>query len=98
MNTQHTPGPWKIEGRAAEGFVLVRSESGDNIANVCEYGQQSETPDAQTHNARLIAAAPGLLAAAELANKELLALGVGSSGSPALQALWTAIANAKVQA
>jgi hypothetical protein len=46
-------------------------------------------------NARLIAAAPELLAAARMANQELLDLGVGSSASPALQALWTAIAKAE---
>jgi len=46
-------------------------------------------------NAHLIAAAPDLLAAARLANEELLALGAGSSGSPALRALWQAIAKAE---
>ena len=46
-------------------------------------------------NARLIAAAPELLAAARLANQEMLDLGVGSSGSPALVALWAAIAKAE---
>jgi hypothetical protein len=44
---------------------------------------------------RLLAAAPELLAAARLANQELMALGIGSSGSPALRALWSAIAKAE---
>jgi hypothetical protein len=35
------------------------------------------------------------LAAARLANEELLALGAGSSGSPALRALWEAIAKSE---
>jgi hypothetical protein len=44
---------------------------------------------------RLMAAAPDLLAASRLANQELIDLGVGSSGSPALVALWAAIAKAE---
>jgi hypothetical protein len=45
--------------------------------------------------AQLLAAAPELLDAARLANEELLALGVGSSASPAIRALWAAIAKAE---
>jgi len=45
--------------------------------------------------ATLFAAAPDLLAAARLANQELIDLGQGSSGSPALAALWAAIAKAE---
>jgi hypothetical protein len=44
---------------------------------------------------RLLAAAPELLAAARLANQELIDLGQGSSGSPALASLWAAIAKAE---
>ena len=45
--------------------------------------------------ARLVAAAPELLEAARLANQELIDLGQGSSASPALRALWWAIAKAE---
>ena len=46
-------------------------------------------------NGNLISASPDLLEAARLANQELLALGQGSSASPALRALWSAIAKAE---
>lgn len=49
-------------------------------------------------DARLIAAAPELLDAARLANQELIDLGQGSSASPALRALWSAIAKAEGRA
>lgn len=41
-----------------EHGVLIRAESGDNIARVCEFGPQSETPDAQQKNATMLAAGP----------------------------------------
>lgn len=44
---------------------------------------------------RLLAAAPELLEAARLANQELIDLGQGSSASPALRSLWSAIAKAE---
>jgi hypothetical protein len=47
------------------------------------------------HKAALLAAAPDLLAAARLANQELIDMGQGSSGSPAMVALWAAIAKAE---
>lgn len=54
-----------------------------------------EGDDEMLADARLIAAAPDLLAAARLANQELIDMGQGSSGSPALAALWAAIAKAE---
>jgi hypothetical protein len=47
------------------------------------------------HKAALLAAAPDLLAAARLANQELIDMGQANSGSPALVALWAAIAKAE---
>lgn len=62
--TKHTPGPWHCDGISEyTGELLVRAENGDTVARVCCYGPQSETPFAQAHNARLIAAAPDLLEA-----------------------------------
>jgi hypothetical protein len=62
---------------------------------VIEAGDGYIARNISNDNARLIAAAPELLAASRLANQELIDLGVGSSGSPALVALWAAIAKAE---
>ena len=55
---KHTAGPWRFSY-----YGEVRAENNDVVARVAEYGTQSETPDAAIANARLIAAAPELLAA-----------------------------------
>jgi hypothetical protein len=90
MTTQatHTPGPWK----SVKGARPTRPDIVADCGLICslEYG-----PDEGEANAHLIKAAPDLLDAARLANEELCALGVGSSGSPALRALWWAIARAE---
>ena len=52
-NTQHTPGPWAIEPDAL-GESSIVTDNGGTIADV--YGRNPA-------NARLIAAAPDLLAA-----------------------------------
>ena len=55
----HTPGPWRIEGtRDSDEFWVVKNEG-----PVCEISQTFGYPDADEANARLIAAAPDLLAA-----------------------------------
>ena len=55
----HTPGPWTIEGtRDSDEFWVVKDEG-----PVCEISQTFGYPDADEANARLIAAAPELLAA-----------------------------------
>jgi hypothetical protein len=59
--SKFTAGPW--QERQAGGFVDIIAANNDRVARVCEYGPQSDTPDAQAHNARLIAAAPELYAA-----------------------------------
>ena len=54
----HTPGPWTIEGtRDSDEFWVVKDEG-----PVCEISQTFGYPDADEANARLIAAAPELLA------------------------------------
>lgn len=61
---KHTPGPWE-----ATGTEIVHAETGNHLATVVRYGvtvgecpYMGSTPFA---NARLIAAAPDLLAALE---------------------------------
>ena len=85
----HTPGPWAV--REAEGDELyeVYREAGGELITYAAATTRRRV------NAILIAAAPDLLAAARLANQELIDLGQGSSGSPALAALWAAIAKAE---
>ena len=85
----HTPGPWWVDGpdegiEVHDTFGRTASVWGDPDANSEAWA-----------NAHLIAAAPDLLAAARLANQELIDMGQGSSGSPALVALWAAIAKAE---
>jgi hypothetical protein len=50
-NTRHTPGPWRVEATAYRNQPHVVNEHGAFVA------------DTDAHNARLIAAAPELLAA-----------------------------------
>ena len=85
----YTPGPWAV--REAEGDELyeVYREAGGELITYAAATTRRRV------NAILIAAAPDLLAAARLANQELIDLGQGSSGSPALAALWAAIAKAE---
>ena len=53
MTTKHTPGPWHVTGYHVEARAGA-------IATVCDAGDDDTEGDA---NARLIAAAPELLAA-----------------------------------
>lgn len=62
MNTAHTPGPWMIEPAPADSGLRIREKNPDpssppriGIAHVYQYPRSSA-------NARLIAAAPELLA------------------------------------
>lgn len=50
-NTQHTPGPWQVDATVYRHAPQIVSEGGSFIANT------------HSHNARLIATAPELLAA-----------------------------------
>jgi hypothetical protein len=93
----HTKGPWHIGQGNGEGSIFCESgrtrleSGGTTLYPICDIARGWDEAEDQA-NAHLIAAAPDLLAAARLANEELLALGAGSSGSPALRALWEAIA------
>ncbi len=61
----------------------------------CGAPKPNDDWDWDKYDHRLVAAAPELLEAARLANQELIDLGQGSSASPALRALWSAIAKAE---
>jgi hypothetical protein len=61
--TTHTPGPWNVTG------LYVRERDGGLIASILDLWHGQRTPKAKKNaNARLISAAPDLLAAL----KELL--------------------------
>jgi hypothetical protein len=57
--TQHTPGPWKAEGR---NNLVVNSRDGNTIIIEPGGSEYAKLEELQA-NARLIAAAPDLLAA-----------------------------------
>jgi hypothetical protein len=71
MKSTHTPGPWEVEkgfrgplgGPQETPYVAVLKDYGDGshdvIADVCRQGEHTEA------NARLIAAAPDMLAELE---------------------------------
>ena len=65
MSTQHTPGPWKIDGvrplpGCLQGAFAIRAGTRPRLALIPRSRSATETDQA---NARLIAAAPDLLAA-----------------------------------
>ncbi len=65
--TEHTPGPWEIDPRAANHVIADKR-------SICSLGfHDTSLPDGgqaeNSANARLIAAAPDLLAALEIARE-----------------------------
>lgn len=67
MNTQHTPGPWNVFCAANAAFTrhpLIVSDAGE-VAKATWAGSEQQT----NANARLIAAAPDLLAALQMVNR-----------------------------
>ena len=85
--SEHTPGPWK-EVRLVGGSHRVTTAAGCSIAEAFGAGA-TDAP-----NARLIAAAPDMLAALELAWDKILTE-YCSSDSPVRQTVEEAIAKAK---
>jgi hypothetical protein len=90
QNAQHTPGPWRVADGGVTHWYIYRDK--DEIATT-----RHEFPNAEA-NARLIAAAPDLLAALEAA-APLLASYEQSNGdnnaSRMLQAMYDAIRRAR---
>ena len=68
MTTKHTPGPWKIDDATDLPLAVIvgNDESDEDGMGICEIGAPTQTRDEaapeQFANARLIAAAPRLLA------------------------------------
>jgi hypothetical protein len=64
--TKHTPGPWQVDQDGAGWYIESNPERDHSIA-FGRWADQEEAPDANDNeklaNARLIAAAPDLLAA-----------------------------------
>lgn len=63
MSAQHTRGPWTLNTQYADIEVRGPVESGVLIAVMSPWGVAADAPNPQQANARLIAAAPDLLAA-----------------------------------
>ena len=59
-NQQHTPGPWDVATKAGDGGLVVRSSK--SMHELCQIHSSYKYKDAHKANARLIAAAPELLA------------------------------------
>ena len=64
---KHTPGPWRFDG-IEDGEMRLSAESWGWFARVCIEVDEAPSNEGQA-NARLIAAAPDLLAALEMADK-----------------------------
>jgi hypothetical protein len=64
METKHTPGPWRIDEAFKGGRVAIRAGDAETVAFFNPLRDFNATDHA---NARLIAAAPDLLAALESA-------------------------------
>ncbi len=70
MKTQHTKGPWKTNENAA-GNIWIQANGGFIAEITPAYGAVPESLQIERHaNARLIAAAPSLLAALETLAQE----------------------------
>lgn len=65
MSTTHTPGPWKAYDATAGTHIVAENEEGDARVAYVKVCLADFSPKAQQANARLIAAAPELLAALE---------------------------------
>ena len=83
MTTQHTPGPWTTDGKAETDTLDIVSPLGRVAMLDCSH-------DLMLEDARLIAAAPDLLAALE----ELLNALPSATTHPAIKAARAAIAKA----
>ncbi len=94
MSQQHTPAPWTADGYHNEYYASISVKAGGR--GVCAISSAIKRPGAESAaNARLIAAAPDLLAALE----ELLPAAARSiqgttDGEPILQAARAALAKA----
>lgn len=68
--TTHTPGPWTRGGQFRDGARRINGPDGMALATALDFNRFDRDAEADA-NARLIAAAPGLLAALEAAEEAL---------------------------
>ena len=83
---KHTPGPWEVSkaGRSVlAGGVKINQSIGPFAASV---GVQNRIDAELRANAKLIAAAPELLAACELALQDMIRWGIFGPGRNAVEA------------
>jgi hypothetical protein len=71
MISQHTPGPWYRNIRAAGKYPIIFSGDAPNHEHIAQALQLRGRPDEVEANIDLIAAAPALLAALRLAEQIL---------------------------
>ena len=76
MSAQHTPGPWKVASGPFGATVFVGEEENPRIVS-----DAAASDPENVANARLIAAAPDLLAALREARERMM------GGSPAIRRL-----------
>lgn len=98
MKAKHTPGPWHVQpGR----LHLVDDANGQGVADTHNYWRADSTEEREQANARLIAAAPDLLAALthllDMMHPHLLDLegDMGRDLADAMQSARTALAKAR---
>lgn len=66
METKHTPEPWKVYGRDGKSKCYVTDADGRTIADLDSFCTGADSAEQTEANAKLIAAAPDLLAACKL--------------------------------
>jgi hypothetical protein len=88
---KHTPGPWVVNDLYADTEIRGPHNSGVMICVMSPWGIAADQPCPQRANARLIAAAPELLEACQLARDWL---GGWASADPYIGRLEAAIAKA----
>ena len=84
---EHTPGPWRVENQVEHRAIVAAN--GQPVASTLLAGRTIKTADA---DARLIAAAPEMLAALETS---LLYFGPASDDFPIKKQIRAALAKAK---
>ena len=75
-DTKHTPGPWEQRRKLSGRLSIYGSVEGGPVATIEELNNTGGTPS-DNANARLIAAAPDLLAEAMKAVELMKAAGIG---------------------
>jgi hypothetical protein len=97
ISTAHTPGPWNDDGQ----FIVARDPNGIHpdiyIAEIAQEDEEGRlaSPKQQRANGNLIAAAPDMLEALELARDRLEVSNYAGEEDEALETIDTAIAKAK---